>query len=409
MPEYTFGWESEFATNVPALVMNLRERGLLGMDEMHRYHCECGMCAFENGFPFRAQTDSSCGGEVISDIMCDVDEARDYMSQLQEAAVDVDAEPSLDAGLHVHVGVSGRTTATRARFLWNYLRWENVLGQLVAPGRWPEMRENNYQTLRGLANIRPMNREQTVWLDSEERMPWHGREALRNGIGTPSLDPIWWEDRLGSNEREMAAVRGSYYDAMFGMDRHVWINVQTREHNTFEFRLWNATRVAWRMEMYARTSLLFVNMEARDDLGRTEPTWENLLDLAGTHDENLVPLLLRQHAAPATHDPFTGVASGPPTAPAEAAGLAPDVSAGLADGCDCSVCLNRIRDGLAPRRRAHLPSRPVPYSGQNYTTAATSRLPRSTAASDFSFFEPSTVEDDYDFHGEDYPPLDIEE
>lgn len=323
---YSFGFEAEFQTNVQPLVARLHDAGLCGSPEMHRYHCGCEYCGWENGYAFRAQTDSSCGGEVITDIQYDVDEARDIMVALQEHAVEVDAEPSLDAGLHVHVGAPPPGSHQRADAFWAYLRWEEVLGSFVAPGRWPSMRAANRRTASDLRDINPGR----TWdwhdaiLDSDLiglTPPWRTASARRQGV---PFNPLWVEERVDTNDAAMLGVKYLIEEHARDLDRHSWLNLSTRGYNTFEFRLWNATRVAWRMEMFVRASLLFMNPEAHGDLLRLSviPSEAELLRVAGRHDPALKRLLRRQLNSPKGFEPFSDLTP-PPDDQALATAIAP--------------------------------------------------------------------------------------
>src|SRR3546814_19845269 len=72
------------------------------------------------------------------------------MQHLQDAAIEADAEPSMRAGFHVHVGCGHMSNRDRAKALWAYLRWEDVLGDVAARGRFPEVRPFNYRLNSGL-------------------------------------------------------------------------------------------------------------------------------------------------------------------------------------------------------------------------------------------------------------------
>lgn len=312
--DYTFGFEAEFANNVEPLVARLHEAGFCGTPELHRYHCGCEFCDWGNGYPFRAQTDSSCGGEVITDIQHDVDASVEAMEALQNLAVEVDAEPSLAAGLHVHVGAPAPGTAERADAFWSYLRWENVLGEVVAPGRWPGIREANRQVLYDLRAINPRNWDWHEVIQGSALMendaPWRERRGA-------SFSPSWVETQVGRDPAVMGTVKALVEEYARDLDRHSWLNLCTRGYNTFEFRLWNSTRVAWRMEMYVRASLLFMNPEAHGDLLRLSiiPDEGELLKVAGRHDPDLKRLLRRQLNAPKTHDAFSNLSASDPPLP----------------------------------------------------------------------------------------------
>ena len=240
----TFGFEAEFGTGVSALVSALYGEEACGMSEMHSWHCGCEKCDFDNGYLFRAQTDSSCDGEVITSIFSDGDwhTARYAMELLERLAFDVDAEPSTDAGCHVHVGVGHLDFDQKVEAFDNYLRWEPVL-ERVSAGRWRHNRGANQPV----------------------------RYCSLNYCDTP-------------------------YASHAENDRHSQLNVNTG-HGTWEFRLWNSTRMAWRMELWVRLSLLFVNPDFVASCDEVDPgdEWDDtLLTVVGMHDEECHRLLDRQ-------------------------------------------------------------------------------------------------------------------
>lgn len=287
----TFGFEAEFHGNVDPLIAKLHDKGLAGSPQMHGYHCSCESCAWDSRYVFRAQTDSSCGGEVIStvfDFEDDMDEAIEAMHALQEAAVEVDAEPSLLCGFHVHVS-KPRSAAARYDAFLAYLAWENVLGSFVAVGRFPGVREFNYQLGPSvLPHVDISTFEDEYGEVAPPRLMLEPLRLLESGDST-----------------FVREVKKAWYCYAFNLDRHSWLSLNTSTEETWEFRLYNATRSAWRMEMYVRLSVLMVNREAVKDLLTTEPNAENLLAVAAKHDSDLTALLERQQATEGTNEPFT--------------------------------------------------------------------------------------------------------
>ncbi len=236
----TFGFEFEVATEGAALTRHLYEQGHTGQVGMCPWHCSCNYCAFGTGnFLFRAQTDSSVprGGEIITNILHhDPNHARhaeDVFGILQRAAVEVDAEPGLDAGLHVHVGIQHLNADELNRAFWAYLRYENVLNSIAA-GRWVANRGANNNVMS------TVNYLLTDYAGGDDR----------------GLDAIATIEDNGLENRTMRTIR----DEAYGGDRHTNLNMRTN-HGTWEYRLWNSTRAAWRMEMYTRLSVALVDPE----------------------------------------------------------------------------------------------------------------------------------------------------
>lgn len=247
----TFGFEFEVASEGAALTRYLYDLGLTSDSSMHRWHCECEGCALDSGFLFRAQTDSSCAGEIITGILHhDPEDGRhhpDVFDVLQAAALEVDAEPGLQAGMHVHVGISHLTTGQQANVLWAYLRYEAIL-QHIAAGRWQQQRRNNDSARQAIAYA------------------LEGRDP--DGHHNP-LDAIASiEDSVPQGEA-MRNVRLYVYEEHRCNDRHTNLNVNTG-HGTFEFRLWNSTRSAWRMEMFTRLSVALVDPAVVDAMLSTD-------------------------------------------------------------------------------------------------------------------------------------------
>ena len=233
----TFGFEFEVQTEAAALTRHLYDTGLCGTPTMCRWHCRCEMCSYYSGFVFRAQTDSSCNGEIISGILHhdphDHHHVPGVFTTLQDAALEVDAEPGLAAGLHVHVGINHLSTTERARTLWAFLRYEQLLIRLSA-GRFEEQRSG------GNAQVRDM-------------LALH----LRNHDPNYSAAPL---DAIASIEQSpnIAAVQRNILDYHSDNDRHSNLNISTG-HGTWEFRLWNSTRAAWRLELFTRLSVALVD------------------------------------------------------------------------------------------------------------------------------------------------------
>lgn len=295
----TFGLEAEFESNVESLVARLHRDGLTYDSTLHGYHCRCEeACDFDNGFVFRGQTDSSCGGEVISHVFRTEawDEARDAMLRLQEAAVEVDAEPSLRAGFHVHVG-NRPIRLHQTDTLWAYLRWEAVLGEVAAAGRFEAVRPFNHRLTSELCDIYLEG-----LCDDFEHAPFSLNRST--GAWTQEFRPDVLAE-VCDDPHLINAVKQATLEFVMEGDRHGWVNLATRGHRTWEFRLWNATRSAWRMEMFARLSLLMVNPGALNELLTATPSAERLVTLAGHYDEDLAALLERQANGPRTNGPFS--------------------------------------------------------------------------------------------------------
>lgn len=247
----TFGFEAEFQQNANAAIIELHALGLAGTNRLHGYHCDCEHCEFGVGWAFRGQTDSSCSGEIISDICTNAADGRSWMEALEGVAVDVDAEPGTNSGFHVHVGIGDITSDQRADILWQFLRWEHVL-ERVAGGRWTTQRSG-------------MNRTVKACLSS-------GFETLTDvSLTIGNLLACETEDYETSSGYDLATMKRWLVNEHIGSDRHSNLNIGNRRHPTWEFRLWNSTRVAWRMELFTGLSVAFVDPAVTANLAELTP------------------------------------------------------------------------------------------------------------------------------------------
>ncbi len=257
---YTFGFEAEFSTPANLIVPALFDMGHLGDNDLHNYTCDCEFCAVtvymgDGNFsydsadiwPLRAKHDSSCGGEIISKVFTDIDAAVPYFADLEAAAIQTDTEPGLEAGFHVHVGRNHLSKATRGKLVVAMTLWENVLFD-VAAGRWPHNRGWN-MSLATLMN--------DALMDEMEQAGMHVGVDLRSKIHSFATDI--------RNTTTGNLVFRRIADAHMEVDRHSSMAFSPR-WPTMEFRLWNSTRAAWRMELWCRLSLLFADIDFIDTL-----------------------------------------------------------------------------------------------------------------------------------------------
>lgn len=281
-PTLTFGFESEFQRNAQPLAGELHRRGLWADTTIHGWHCECPACSLGE-YPFKVQRDSTVDGEVISRVftVSELDtEAADAMRQLQEAAIEVDAEPGYDAGLHVHVK-RPRGDDLRAKGTVAYLLWESALISLAA-GRFHEVRAMNRPLMNDFVGL--ACRHNGGFGSARDN-----REGARRWLKDVRSDVL---DNLLDDAVDI-------HDELYGNDRHAHLCLNTR-FNTWEFRIWNSTRSAWRMEMAVRTSLAFVNPTVigallEYDGIRSSAELRHILQHID-HDPRLVELIDRQIA-----------------------------------------------------------------------------------------------------------------
>jgi hypothetical protein len=248
----TFGFEAEFQTNAASVIAGLHERGRAGDSTLHCYHCDCDNCSFGSEYIFRGQTDSSCSGEIISGVMdwtgTEPEYARAVWTDLQDVAVEVDAEPGPNSGFHVHVGIGDKTRDELADILWQFLRWEPVLTR-IAGGRWALRRDGMNRTVRD-----DLYRALEVY---------GGYQPTTEGLINMENDRP-----TGFTFDEL---KSQLYERHLGNDRHSNLNIAQSSHPTWEFRIWNSTRAAWRMEMYCGLSVALCDNEVVTGLAVLEP------------------------------------------------------------------------------------------------------------------------------------------
>jgi hypothetical protein len=165
--------------------------------------------------------------------------------------LEVDAEPGYSAGIHIHVE-QPLTIHARSEAFYVFLQWEPILKQLAA-GRFDAMRQFN-EDVRGCLHYVVSAREwASVWDltdETNQHFDWSS-----NNFEWPKL----FEAIRTANEEDAKAIKRYLMNwHQDNSDRHTNLCTSTR-FDTWEFRLWNSTRSAWRMELFARLSLAFVN------------------------------------------------------------------------------------------------------------------------------------------------------
>jgi hypothetical protein len=276
----TFGVEYECDVNAPELVQWLRMNhpDEIGSDSLHSYHCDCDTC--DSDYTFRAQRDSSCSGEIISTVFNSdfMDDAVESLKLLEEGSIAVDAEPGPNSGFHVHVGVNehqlrySQPSQHLADAYFEFVRWENIITQ-IASGRFRFNRNNNH-SVQTLAHEFLTNLDGEPWAYQDSQIYDFERDRY---IANPNYNPDQ-ESRTPTQVLHMVAesdhVDRVKMDLLLGShdwDRHSNLATRTR-HNTWEFRVFNSTRAAWRMELWVRTALAFMQPEFVDELKQQEVT-----------------------------------------------------------------------------------------------------------------------------------------
>lgn len=265
MPDVKFGWEAEFeegADGITTLLHSLHPR-TMGCRELHSYHCNCSVCTtmdldVEYVYPLRAQTDSSCSGEIISKPFIDMNEARLVMQTIEDTAAFVDAVPGWSAGFHVHVD---RPENPFPSFL-EFLRYEEVL-VYIARGRFPTIRSMNRWVRNDLIDYLQNVIRNTRELSRKE-------QTNRTAIAESAFELI---REMPTPNQEMWV--GDLYARHRESDRHSNLNLRTR-NSTWEFRLFNSTRSAWRMELFCSIALGFCDPVFVDHLASSKVQTESI-------------------------------------------------------------------------------------------------------------------------------------
>lgn len=251
----TIGFECEFDSGADDVIRWLYGTGdgLVGAPRLHRYHCDDSTCT---DYLLHGQTDSSCSGEIISNIISDWDVMVRLTEAIETAAVQVDAVPGMSAGFHVHIGRPERESALRRNAFFEAIRYEQVL-QFLARGRFELQRHNNHTLSEALhPHIYRLNGS-----------PWY------NGV-----TDAWYTDTNYHQPRAIEWIRHQshqteikerLYAGHRENDRHSNLAIRTR-FSTWEFRFWNSTRSAWRMQMFVGLSAAFANAQFVTNLMNTD-------------------------------------------------------------------------------------------------------------------------------------------
>jgi hypothetical protein len=247
----TFGFEAEFVNGPDRVIQALTERGYAqqtpsgsSRSGLHGYHCDCSSCSDLYGVRFRAQRDSSCGGEIISGIFDSDhwDVATDCMHALQEAALDVDATIDTSCGMHVHIGsIDGTELAVPSILSMAWLGLEPILWEHVAGSAWAR-RRGSQNNLLSSAMLEHMMCS-PIW----NRYDVYPRDEL-------DLD----NTSATFREAYVAAFRNMLESMRW--DRHCDL-ARAAHGGVYEIRIFNATRVAWRIELACRLSVALCDPE----------------------------------------------------------------------------------------------------------------------------------------------------
>ena len=197
------GFEYEVHGNGGKVAEHLYQMGAIPGVGLHHYHCHCHDCNYENHqYLFAAQEDCTVSAEFVSKVLTfGSDRHKQAIKAITTAAVKANADLSHASGMHCHVDRSDMDNAADVRLCRLFARYSRTLAHLAAMAR------DSVRTYNG---------------------------------GRPNSDP----DRYGINR---------YGERAYGVGS--WLS---NHENTWEFRLWNATKAPWRIHLATGMSVAMV-------------------------------------------------------------------------------------------------------------------------------------------------------
>lgn len=294
MPNRRFGFECELSSGAAPVIASLNQQRLAGMRTLHSYHCDCGDCRpndveADGGYLFRGQHDCTVSGEIITSILTHgADSAERAFTALSGTLLSQRAGVATNAGFHVHVDRTDMSTLDTLRLYRMFLRYQDSVAELasakesavraynsrveigtVAPNRCNQegVYFDNFYLVGGAGN-RPRNYTMCNGVEWREGMTAHCSYCASDiRLGYPqrvALAQDEW-DRLyaapAAPQQPTAAQRFWTDDTFepFRPSKSYWLNGIGSGNATFEFRLWNATRVEWRMRLAVGVSVAMVD------------------------------------------------------------------------------------------------------------------------------------------------------
>lgn len=270
----TVGMEVEFSSG--SAVGWFYQNNYAPDDHLHGYGCNCNRRA---NFPIHPTQDCTApGGEYIIGGPCGVLYGSDRFYKATAIAEKgfIEGRCTSDdrVGMHTHVGNTLSIPQQRI-LLRNYLAMQEDF-QVFASGAAPCVRNNDC---------------------TSPRLPLHdylqtGRTYIRNlsDVSTSTWNEFWASDPRNWN---------------VNLPGRPTLNFQTGK-GTIEFRVWNSSRVQWRMVLAAGISSAFVEAAAQERIapaperiGRNEVTPTLTLEefLDGLLTPDLIGLMARQREA----------------------------------------------------------------------------------------------------------------
>lgn len=216
-----FGFECELSAGAVDTLSILADQGLAPGGYLHSYHCWCDDCSYTSQWAIRGQEDCTADGELITKILTyGSDEADRTIAALADALQRARATTSEGVGFHVHVGREDMDNAAQMRLFRMFLKYQDDLNELASTA---------------FRSVRDFNSPLVLRERGEVYNPDSGRYEY-----VTQADRFWTDDERNPYQY----VAGS------------WLVAKDRTH---EFRLWNATRVEWRMHLAVGLSVAMVN------------------------------------------------------------------------------------------------------------------------------------------------------
>lgn len=298
-----FGFECELESGANAVIAELANRGLARTTSLHGYHCGCSDCAHndvesDGGPLFRGQRDCTVDGEIITSILTHGTENTDRaFSNLADVLARTRAGIGDDAGFHVHVDKRDMDDLDKLRLYRLFMRYQTTDLAELASASLDGVRDYNHPIRGADAFVRPTGNfehyfaETGMWLYRHQR-PYDYLPCNCGSCGDMPGSPALLRnvERRQSEQAEWDRVFGPSADPFWNDNSLVpidqgkgcWLNTYGASDGTrtFEFRLWNSTRVEWRMRLAVGVSVAMVDAaKAGVNVTKDDPrTLEEVLD-----------------------------------------------------------------------------------------------------------------------------------
>lgn len=317
-----FGFECELTSGANAVMAALYREDLAGMGNLHRYHCDCSDCrhndvAENGGYLFRGQEDCTVDGEIISSVLTHGSEHADRaFESLARVLFNQRAGVNTEAGFHVHVDKRDLQPVDKLRLCRMFLRYQNDDLAELASARENNVRSYNSKTtinyfIPGQSGGGIWHEASQTWLYRDSRpqnvrtcgrVEWregtvpacciycrHDAESgyLSRNAQTIALAQAEWDRLYAAPEpaSTLTPAQRFWTDDSFVVGdspKGTWLNTYGAGNGdkTMEFRLWNATRVEWRMRLSVGVSVAMVDAaKAGVNVTENDPrTLEEVLD-----------------------------------------------------------------------------------------------------------------------------------